>query len=103
MRKFHEFTCSIAQVANLNLLSSFLSQMFVEAMQAWLYTRVAMQVIRRPEFNDLEGCPKTFANIVYKTSIHPLDLPSRSAILCFYYINKPTFFHSIATKLNAIR
>jgi len=26
---------------------------------------VAMEVIGTPEFNDLEGCPNTFGNIVY--------------------------------------
>jgi len=30
-----------------------------------VYTPVAMEVIGTPEFNDLEGCPNTFGNIVY--------------------------------------
>jgi len=29
------------------------------------YTTVAMEVIGTPEFNDLEGCPNIFGNIVY--------------------------------------
>jgi len=29
------------------------------------FTTVAMEVIGKPEVNDLEGCPNTFCNIVH--------------------------------------
>lgn len=30
---------------------------------AWFYTPAAMKVIVKPVFNNLEGCPKSFANV----------------------------------------
>jgi len=50
-----------------------LSQMFVETVcmpKCLIYTTVAMEVIGTPEFNDLEGCPNAFGNIVYVQNVY---------------------------------
>jgi len=57
-----------------------------------------IQVIGSPEFNDSEGCPNIFSNIVYIQEMQPMISFSFKLHVCLYILNCDRNYFNVKEK-----